>query len=67
MLEEFLRLCLFHDLSLVHENDTICNCFCKLHFMSDNDHRLALLCQIKHNIEYFPHHFRVKCCCNLIK
>ena len=61
MFEKFIGSGLLHDLTLVDENNFVRYRLCKLHLMGDNEHGLALFCQIQHNIQHFSYHLRIQC------
>ncbi|CDX20985.1 6-pyruvoyl-tetrahydropterin synthase [Mesorhizobium plurifarium] len=58
--EECLRFVLLHDLALIHEDHTVCHRLGKTHFMSDAEHRHALLGERNHRIEHFLDHLRIE-------
>ncbi len=65
--EKLVRLILFHDPAIVHEQDTIGNGSGETHLMSDNYHRHPLLCKVDHDVQYLLNHFRIECRSGLIK
>ena len=65
--EKFLRRGLLYNFTTVNENNTVCNCPCKLHLMGHNQHGQTLLGQLQYYVQHFSNHFRVQRCGNLIK
>lgn len=51
----------FDDFALIHEDDQIGDATGKTHLVRDDDHRLAGLGELLHDVEDLVHHFRVEC------
>jgi hypothetical protein len=67
VIEKCLRIILFDNLTLIHENHTIGNRPGKTHFVGDAEHGHAGAGQINNNIKYLFDHFRIKCRSRFIK
>lgn len=59
--EEIIGNRTFNDLALIHENHQIGNRASEAHFVSDADHRHALLGEFNHHVQNFCDHLRIKC------
>ena len=58
--KELGRCSFFHDLAAIQKDDAVGNGAGKLHFVGDDDHGLALLGKVQHNVQHLAHHFRIK-------
>ena len=60
IVEEVIRVVLFDDLALIHEDDAVGDGFGEAHFVGDADHRDALIGHGDHHVKHFFDHLWIE-------